>query len=103
MLRPRSKAIEHDPDVSPVGDRRFDESFATSVRGVEAARLLDAEIRERLLELRALGLQVRANDSVLRAWFGFNRNDPEAVPRVLRELAHTAALVSERARVLRSE
>lgn len=96
-LRPHTTTNEHGRDADPVGDRAFDRLFAVNARArVAVAALFDTDARTRFVALRNAGLQIRADDRGLTAWYGFRKDDLAAPVRQLWPLAEVAEAVARR-------
>lgn len=103
-LKPASSATQFDRSGEPVGHPAFDKIFVIkSTDPTDSARLVGPETRQAILELRDMGLQLRAKDNGLWAWVGLNRSDPELVPRGLNRMVQIASrIVSNAERFPRS-
>jgi hypothetical protein len=93
-LKPASSATQFDRSGEPVGHPAFDKIFVIKATDpTDSARLVGPETREAILELRDLGLQLRAKDTGLWAWVGLNRSEVDLVPRGLNRMVQIASRI----------
>jgi len=94
MLKPASSATQFDRSSAPIGHPAFDKVFVLAATAeLDAARLMGPETRNKLLELRDSGVQVRTSDEGMWAWIGFNRSNCHHVPESLDRMVEVATRI----------